>query len=297
MSENDFYSTKIWSGSQGMSCPCSCSCGCGIIGPAGPMGPQGPAGPQGPIGATGPQGPRGETGVTGATGPQGPRGETGATGATGPQGPRGETGATGATGPQGPRGETGATGATGPQGPQGATGATGPQGPQGETGATGATGPQGPQGETGATGAIGPQGPQGIPGEAATNENAMFYAPASQTVAANAPLAWTASSVNSSGSITPVGTTGVTLAPGQYLVSFVSDASADNNNRIDTALALDGTALAYAETASTNQANTVDRLALTAIVSPATAQTLTVINRSANDVTHTNSTLNIVKLA
>lgn len=261
MSENDFYSTKIWSGSQGMSCPCSCSCGCGIIGPAGPMGPQGPAGPQGP------------------------QGETGATGATGPQGPKGDTGATGATGPQGPRGETGATGATGPQGPQG------------ETGATGATGPQGPQGETGATGAIGPQGPQGIPGEAATNENAMFYAPASQTVAANAPLAWTASSVNSSGSITPVGTTGVTLAPGQYLVSFVSDASADNNNRIDTALALDGTALAYAETAATNQANTVDRLALTAIVSPATAQTLTVINRSANDVTHTNSTLNIVKLA
>lgn len=252
MSENDFYSTKIWSGSQGMSCPCSCGCGCGVIGPAGPMGPQGPAGPQGPIGATG---------------------------------------------PQGPRGETGATGATGPQGPQGATGATGPQGPQGETGATGATGPQGPQGETGATGAIGPQGPQGIPGEAATNENAMFYAPASQTVAANAPLAWTASSVNSSGSITPVGTTGVTLAPGQYLVSFVGDASADNNNRIDTALALDGTALAYAETASTNQANTVDRLALTAIVSSATAQTLTVINRSADEVTHTNSTLNIVKLA
>ena len=267
MSENDFYSTKIWNSSQGMSCPCSCSCGCGIIGPAGPMGPQGPAGPQGPIGATGPQGPRGETGATGATG---------------------------ATGPQGPRGETGATGATGPQGPQGATG---PQGPQGETGATGATGPQGQQGETGATGAIGPQGPQGIPGEAATNENAMFYAPASQTVAAAAPLAWTASSVNSSGSITPVGTTGVTLAPGQYLVSFVGDASADNNNRIDTSLALDGTALAYAETASTNQANTVDRLALTAIVSPATAQTLTVINRSADEVTHTNSTLNIVKLA
>lgn len=276
MSENDFYSTKIWSGSQGMSCPCACGCGCGCVGPAGPMGPQGPVGPQGPIGPMGAQGPKGDTGATGATGAQGPQGPAGA------------------TGPQGPKGDTGDTGATGPQGPQGPAGATGAQGPQGETGATGATGPQGPQGPTGATGA---QGPQGIPGEAATNENAMFYAPASQTVASNAPLAWTASSVNSSGSITPVGTTGVTLAPGEYLVSFVSDASADNNNRIDTALALDGTALAYAETAATNQANTVDRLALTAIVSPATAQTLTVINRSANEVTHTNSTLTIVKLA
>ena len=51
----------------------------------------------------------------------------------------------------------------------------------------------------------------------------MLYNTDAQTVAAGGTLTLPANSINSTGSITASGTTGVTLAPGQYLVTFVSD--------------------------------------------------------------------------
>ncbi len=236
----------------------NCGCCCrGCPGPQGPTGPQGPAGPQGPQGSTGPQGPQGSTGPQGPAGLQGPQGETG------PQGP---------AGPQGPQGDTG------PQGPAGA------QGPQGETG------PQGPAGA---------QGPQGIPGTAATNENAMLYNTASQSVAAGAALNFAANQINSaSGSITLSGTTGLSLSAGQYLVVFETDALVDNTGTIAVALALGGNALPYAASSlAKTGSNNNERIGLAAILDLAGTQTLTVKNTSTDANTHTNSTLNVVKLA
>ena len=205
-------------------------------------------------------------------------------GCPGPQGP---------TGPQGPAGPQGPQGSTGPQGP------AGPQGPQGDTGPQGPAGPQGPQGDTGPQGPAGAQGPQGIPGTAATNENAMLYNTASQSVAAGAALNFAANQINSaSGSITLSGTTGLSLSAGQYLVVFETDALVGNTGTIAVALALGGNALPYAASSlAKTGSNNNERIGLAAILDLAGTQTLTVKNTSTDANTHTNSTLNVVKLA
>lgn len=183
---------------------------------------------------------------------------------------------------------------TGPAGPMGPQGPVGPQGPQGERGETG---PQGPVGATGPQGPVGATGPQGSAGTTSTNENAMLYNTDAQTIAAGGTLSLPANSINSTGSITASGTTGVTLAPGQYLVTFVSDANVAAAGTLGAALELGGTALPYAVTAETQDAAGADRITLTAIVTPTTAQPLTVINSSGSSNTYTNSTLTVVKLA
>lgn len=239
-------------------CNGSCGCGCGC-GCGSNVGPAGPMGLQGP------------------PGPQGP---------AGPQGPQGEQG------PAGPAGAAGATGATGATGPQGIPGPVGPQGPQG------IQGPAGPEGAAGATGATGATGPQGPVGPTATNDNAMLYAPAAQTVAEGSPIVFTSNVINSpNGSISLAGTDALTLAPGQYLVTFVSDASTSAAGSIGAALALDGTALPYGSSALASNGPDGDRIALSAIVSPTATGTLTVINNNDNDVIYENSTLTAVKLA
>lgn len=183
------------------------------------------------------------------------------------------------------------TGPAGPMGPQG------PVGPQGVQGPAGPQGPQGERGETGPQGPVGATGPLGPAGTTATNENAMLYNTDAQTIAAGGTLSLPANSINSTGSITASGTTGVTLAPGQYLVTFVSDANVAAAGTLGAALELGGTALPYAVTAETQDAAGADRITLTAIVTPTTAQPLTVINSSGSSNTYTNSTLTVVKLA
>ena len=183
------------------------------------------------------------------------------------------------------------TGPAGPMGPQG------PVGPQGVQGPAVPQGPQGERGETGPQGPVGATGPQGPAGTTATNENAMLYTTDAQTIAAGGTLSLPANSINSTGSITASGTTGVTLAPGQYLVTFVSDANVAAAGTLGAALELGGAALPYAVTAETQDAAGADRITLTAIVTPTTAQPLTVINSSGSSNTYTNSTLTVVKLA
>lgn len=206
-------------------------------------------------------------------------------------GPAGPMGLQGPPGPQGPQGPQGIPGPAGPAGPQGATGATGATGPQGPSGATGATGPQGPQGETGATGATGPAG------ATATNQNAMLYSAASQAVDNAAAIPLGTNVINSTGDITASGTTGVTLTPGQYLVTFDSDASVTTSGTVGAALALNGSAVPSAVTSITADANDPQRLSLSAIVSPTGTETLTVLNNAGNSVNYANSTMTVTKLA
>ena len=172
-------------------------------------------------------------------------------------------------------------------------------GPQGPVGPQGPAGPQGPQGNTGPQGPAGAQGPQGIPGTAATNENAMLYNTASQSVAAGAALNFAANQLNSaSGSITLSGTTGLSLSAGQYLVVFETDALVGNTGTIAVALALGGNALPYAASSlAKTDANNNERIGLAAILDLAGTQTLTAKNTSTDANTHANSTLNVVKLA
>ncbi len=221
----------------------------------------------------------GSCGCCGCGSNVGPAGPMGLQGPPGPQGPQGPQGIPGPAGPAGPQGATGATGATGPQGPSGATGATGPQGPQGETGATGATGATGPAGAT------------------ATNQNAMLYSAASQAVDNAAAIPLGTNVINSTGDITASGTTGVTLTPGQYLVTFDSDASVTTSGTVGAALALNGSAVPYAVTSITADANDPQRLSLSAIVSPTGTETLTVLNNAGNSVNYANSTMTVTKLA
>lgn len=191
----------------------------------------------------------------------------------------------------GPAGPMGLQGPPGPQGPQGPQGIPGPAGPAGPQGATGATGPQGPQGETGATGATGPAG------ATATNQNAMLYSAASQAVDNAAAIPLGTNVINSTGDITASGTTGVTLTPGQYLVTFDSDASVTTSGTVGAALALNGSAVPSAVTSITADANAPQRLSLSAIVSPTGTETLTVLNNAGNSVNYANSTMTVTKLA
>ena len=93
--------------------------------------------------------------------------------------------------------------------------------------------------------------------------------------------------------------TGLTAVSWRYrgIVTFVSDANVAAAGTLGAALELGGAALPYAVTAETQDAAGADRITLTAIVTPTTAQPLTVINSSGSSNTYTNSTLTIVKLA
>ena len=203
----------------------------------------------------------------------------------GPAGPMGPQGPMGETGSQGP---AGAAGTAGPQGPQGPAGKTGPQGPQGPAGKTGPQGPQGPAGKT---------GPQGPAGTAATSENAMLYNCYPTAIINGSPVALGSNVIHSGGNITASGTTGVTLAPGEYLVNFAADTTACGSGNTGAALALGGSALQYAKTSVSQTGSGRVRVVLTAILSPTTSQTLTVLNNTGNSVTYSNSTLTVVKLA
>ena len=126
----------------------------------------------------------------------------------------------------------------------------------------------------------------------------MLYAPLSQTVVNDANLAFSGSDISSpTSAITISGTEGLSLAPGRYLVNFVSDASITEAGTIGAALALNGAALPYAETAITGTDADAERIALSAIISPTAQSTLTVLNNSGSTDAYENSTLTVVKLA
>ena len=126
----------------------------------------------------------------------------------------------------------------------------------------------------------------------------MLYNTAAQSVAAGAALNFAANQINAAGSITLSGTTGLSLSAGQYLVVFETDASVANTGTIAVALALGGNALPYAASSlEKTGSNNNERIGLAAILTLASTQTLTVQNTSTDANTHTNSTLNVVKLA
>ena len=89
-------------------------------------------------------------------------------------------------------------------------------------------------------------GPAGPAGATATNDNALLYAEAAQNVANGGTIALGINVINSpDGSIAASGTTGVTLAPGQYLATFVTDSSVAAEGPAGAALSLNGTPVAY----------------------------------------------------
>ena len=185
----------------------------------------------------------------------------------------------------GPAGPMGLQGPPGPQGP------AGPQGPQGLTGPAGLQGPPGPTGATGATGATGPAG------ATATNENAMLYNTAVQEVAAGGTLTFASSTINSTGDIALSGTTGLSLAAGQYLVAFSADALLTEAGTIGAALVLNGVEQPYGiiSVDSTDAAD--ERISTTVILNLSTTQTLSVVNTAANPIAYANAVLTVVELA
>ena len=128
----------------------------------------------------------------------------------------------------------------------------------------------------------------------------MLYNEAQQTVTNGATVPFANRSINPAlgGSITVSGTDGVTLAAGQYLVTFVSDAGvAAADDAITVALQLDGTPIAYTKTNLEQGGANVERITLNAIVTSTGGQTLTVVNNGADENTHENSILTLVKLS
>ena len=191
----------------------------------------------------------------------------------------------------------GCCGCPGPAGPMGPQGPAGPQGAAGPQGIPGPAGPAGPIGATGATGATGPAGPAGPAGTAATSENAMLYNDDLQTVAPGGSVAFSTSQLNSTGSISLSGTSALSLEPGQYLISFVSDAGIAEAGDVGAALYLDGVELEYTETLVTYTETGEQRIALNAILQPTATTVLTVQNSSTSTNTHDSAVLTVVKLA
>ena len=185
-------------------------------------------------------------------------------------------------------------------GPQGPAGPMGPQGPQGVQGPAGPQGEPGPQGATGPTGATGPQGPAGPAGTAATASNALAYTVAAQAVPAEDAVDFETAVINADdGSITQLGTTGLSLESGAYLVTFTADATpAAAGGPVGVAVAPDGTILPYAQTTADTTGTVPQPLTVNTIVTVGdTAQTLTVVNNTDSTETLTNSALTVVKLA
>lgn len=241
-------------------CLISCNNGCETRCSTGSQGPRGPMGPQGLTGPTGPTGPTGSIGPVGATGP------------TGPTGPQGATGATGATG------STGATGAVGPTGPTGATGASGPIGP------TGPTGPTGPQGIQGATGDTGPAGETGPAGTISANN---YVNTSGATVLAGNQVALTDNVILSSDITHTAGTSTITLAQGNYLVSYTASAQSDTTGDMQITAYLNSVAVSASRSnANEDVANAERTLAGTFMVNAtADGTTLYFTNSGANTVT------------
>ena len=132
----------------------------------------------------------------------------------------------------------------------------------------------------------------------ATNDNALLYNDALQTVASGGTVALPTNLINSpDGSITASGTDGVTLAAGTYLVSFVSDAGTTGAGDVNAALQLNGTPITYTETSLTETGAAETRIALNSIVTSTGGQVLTVVNNGAAANTHDNSVLTVVRLA
>ena len=215
-------------------------------------------------------GPAGPMGIQGPPGPQGPKGDTGATGAAGPQG---------LPGPQGPKGDTGATGAAGPQG------LPGPQGPKGDTGATGAAGPQGLP------------GPQGPAGTAATNDSAMLYSAAAQTLAPAAALSFTGTELSPDSSMSLQGREGLDLLAGRYLVSYSADSAITQAGTIAPALALNGVSLPYGSVSISKTGADSEHISITAILPLSDPQILSVINGGNDPNIYSNSVLTVTKLS
>ena len=124
----------------------------------------------------------------------------------------------------------------------------------------------------------------------------MLYAEDLQTVAAGGTLNFTNSDISSPTAAISAAANGLLLAPGRYLVSFVSDASVPAAGTIGAALALNGAPLAYGESAIVSATADAERLALTAIVTLSASGTLSVINSTANSASYENSTLTVVRL-
>ena len=167
----------------------------------------------------------------------------------------------------------------------------GPQCPAGPTGATGPQGPVGPQGET---------GPQGPAGETSTVINALAYTVAVQTTAPEDAVDFETVQINApDGSITQLGTTGLSLEDGTYLVTFTADvALSGTGSAVGAALALDGITLPYAQTLTDTTDTNPQRITVNTIITvDEGAQTLTVVNNTENTVTYTNAALTVVKLA
>ena len=138
----------------------------------------------------------------------------------------------------------------------------------------------------------------GPAGATATNDNALLYAEASQTVANGATLALGTNVINSTdGSIAASGTTGVTLAPGQYLVTFVTDATTTAEGPVGAALALNGTPVTYTESNVTTAAAGERRIALNSVLTVSDQSTLTVQNNTGTENAYENSSLTVVRLA
>ncbi len=131
----------------------------------------------------------------------------------------------------------------------------------------------------------------------ATNQNALLYAAAAEAGAAGDTVPLGTSAVNSAGDITADGTTGVTLAPGQYRVTFTSDTSNTAAGNLGAGLALDGTALPEAVSSVATDAAGQTQTSLSTILDLTDPGTLTVRNTTGNDVTYANSTLTVTKLA
>ncbi len=158
-------------------------------------------------------------------------------------------------------------------------------------GSTGPAGPMGPQGP------IGPQGPVGPAGTSATSRNAMRYQAGTQTVAAGETVSLSTGVIHSDGDIGDAGPTGLTLAPGQYLLGFTTDAGVDAAGELGAVFVLNGAPLAYTASRLVTSAAFAMRIALSAVLDLSAAGTVAVRNNTGGAVNYTDPVLTVVKLA
>lgn len=167
----------------------------------------------------------------------------------------------------------------------GSIGPAGPMGPQG---------PVGPQGFQGIPGVPGPRGPAGI---AATQSSAMRYQIGSQTVQPGAALSLETVEPDPEGTIGTLGTGGLILPAGRYLVSFGADAALDAAGEVGAALSLNGAPVAYGESLLTLGDAGERRMDLAVMLPLSGTGTVTVVNNAANALSYRGAVLTAVRLS
>jgi hypothetical protein len=125
----------------------------------------------------------------------------------------------------------------------------------------------------------------------------MRYQTGEQTAAPGAALLLETSQIRSAGEIRAEGSQGLSLGPGEYLLSFTADAELADAGTLGAVLALNGAPLPYTACAIPTELGGKVRVKLETVLALSATGVVTAVNHTENELLFRNPVLVAVKLA